>query len=97
MAGAVDVRDLLRLGIRLHVVDGREVEEVVDVALELLDVLVGHAEPGLREIADDPDHAVLVDSPAAAELLEPSLRPFADEHVDRPLALQQKLDQDCGR
>ena len=93
VAGAVDVCDLLRLGVRLHVVDGSQVEEVVDVAGELCDVLVGHAQTRLGEIADDPDDAILVDAPAAAELLEPSLRPFADEHVDRPLALQQKFDE----
>ena len=41
-------------------------------------------------IADD---AIVVDAPAVAQLLEPALRTLADEHVDRPLALEQELDQ----
>ena len=41
-------------------------------------------------IADD---AVLVDAPAVAQLLEPALGALADEHVDRPLALEQQLDE----
>ena len=82
-----------RLGVGGHVVDRRQVEEVVDLALEAREVLVGDAEPRLGEVADDADDALLVDAPAVAQLLEPALRALADEHVDRPLALEQQLDQ----
>ena len=58
-----------------HVVDRREVEEVVDLALEPLEVLVGDAEPRLGEVADDADDPVVVDAPAVAQLLEPALEP----------------------
>ena len=91
--GALDVRDPLRLGVGVHVVDGGEMEEVIDVPRQLLDVLLGDAEPTLREVADDPDDPLLVDAPAVAELGEAALRPLADEHVDRPLALEQQLDE----
>ena len=40
-----------------------------------------------------PTIAVVVGAPAVAQLLEPALRALADEHVDRPLALEQELDQ----
>ena len=42
---------LLRLGVGGHVVDRREVEEVVDLALQPAEVLIGDAEPGLRQVA----------------------------------------------
>ena len=93
VAGALDVRDALRLGVRGHVVDRGQVEEVVDLALEPREVLVGDAEAGLGEVTDDADDAVLVDAPAVAQLLEPALRALSHEHVDRPLALEQQLDQ----
>ena len=76
-----------------HVVDRGEVEEVVDLAAEELDVLIGDPEPALREVADDADDAVVVDPPAAAKLLQPALRALADEHVDRALALEQELHE----
>ena len=40
-----------------------------------------------------PTTRLLVDAPAVAQLGEPALRALADEHVDRPLALEQQLDQ----
>ena len=55
--GALDVRDLLRLGVRGHVVDRREVEEVVDLAVEPAEVRVRDAEARLREVSDDRDDA----------------------------------------
>ena len=93
VAGALDVRDPLALRARLHVVDRREVEEVVDVALEPGEILVGDAEARLGEIADDADDALVVDAPAVAQLREPALGALADEHVDRPLPLEQELDE----
>ena len=93
VAGALDVGDPLALGVACHVVDRGEVEEVVDLALEPREVLVGDAEPGLGEVADDADDPLVVGAPAVAQLLEPALRALADEHVDRALALEQELDQ----
>ena len=66
---------------------------MIDFAAEPLDVGVGDPEAALREVADDPDDALLVDPPAVAELGQPPLRALADEHVDRPLALEQQLDE----
>ena len=40
-----------------------------------------------------PTTPLVVHAPAVAQLLEPALRALADEHVDRPLALEQQLDQ----
>ena len=78
--------------VRGHVVDRRQVEEVVDLPLQLGD-LVAAAELLLGEVADHRHDPVLVGAPAAAQLLEPAARPLADQHVDRPLALEQLLDQ----
>ena len=53
MPRALDVRDALAVGVGGQVVDRREVEEVLDLAVELVQVLVADAEPVLAEIADD--------------------------------------------
>ena len=92
--GALDVGDPLRLGVRGHVVDRREVEEVVDLALAAARG-PRRRRPSLGSersptIGDD---AVVVGAPAVAQLLQAALRALADEHVDRPLALEQQLDQ----
>ena len=93
VTGPLDVGDPLGLRVRRHVVDRGEVEEVVDLALEPGEILIGYAEAGLGEVADDADDAVLVDAPAVTQLLEAALRPLPHEHVDRPLPLEQQLDQ----
>ncbi len=93
VARALDVRDRLTLGVGGHVVDRGQVEQVVDVPLQPRDVFVGDPEPWRRQVPDDPDDAVLVGSPAVAELREPALGALADEHVDRALALEQQLDE----
>ena len=93
VAGSLDVGDVLARRVGGHVVDGREVEEMVDLAPQSLDVLVRDAQAGLREVADNAHDAVGVDSPAVAKLLEPALRPLADQHVDRALPLEQELHQ----
>ena len=91
--GALDVGEPLALRVGRHVVDRREVEEMVDLSAQTLDVLVGDPEPRLAEVADDADDAVLRSAPAAAQLLEPPARPLAHEHVDGALALEKLLDQ----
>ncbi len=91
--GALDVGDLLRFGAGGDVVDRRQVEEVVDLAAHRHQVLLGDAEAGLGEIARDRDDARPVGSPAGPQLLQPPPRAGSDKRVDRPLALQQSLDQ----
>ena len=93
LAGALDVRDALGLGVGGHVVDRGEVEEVVDVALQVGDHVVAQAQLLLGEVADDRDDPVLVGAPARAQLLEPAAGSLAHQHVDRAVALQQLLDQ----
>ena len=92
LPGALDVRDALALCVRGHVVDRREVEEVVDLALQLRD-LIAAAQVLLGEVADHRDDPVVVRAPAVQELLEAAARSLAHEDVDRPLALEQLLDQ----
>ena len=93
VTGALHVRHPLGFGVGAHVVDRGQVEEVIDLAVEPLQIGIGDAEAMLGEVADDPDDAVLVDAPAVAQLGEPALRALTDEDVDRPLALEQQLDQ----
>ena len=65
----------------------------VKAVLLPLDVRVGNPQALLGEIADDSHDSILADAPAVSKLLEPALRALADEDVDRPLALQQLLDE----
>jgi hypothetical protein len=90
--GALDVRDPVRLFVGGHVVYRREVEEVVDVALELRDSLLANPKPGLGQVAQHrPDAWVL--APAVGELLD---RALAHQHVDVGFALEQSLDQEAS-
>ena len=90
---ALDVGQLLDLGVGGHVVDRRQVEEVVDLAPHRHQVLLGDAQTRLGEVAGDRDDPRPVGPPAGAQLLKaaPGARP--DEREDRPLALQQPLDE----
>ena len=84
-AGDVDLR--VALLVRSHVVDGGEVEEVVDAREVAL-----HAELGLREVADDRLDPVGV-TPALDELGELVARALAHEDVDVTFALEQALHE----
>ncbi len=66
---------------------------MIDVAAKSLEIFVGDPEPGLGEVADDADDAILADPPAVTELGEAALGALSHEHVDRALALEQQLDQ----
>src|SRR3954470_16853250 len=77
-------------------------EEVVDVALQNGQVLVGYAHPRLVEVADHRLDAFAdggtvlrgaLGRPAVDELVELVGRPGADEDVDVTLAVEQALDQ----
>ena len=93
--GAGDVGAMHRLGAGLDVVDGAEMEEVRDLALELAQIPLADPESGLREVALDRDHApggFL--SPELLEFVELAQRPSAHEDIDRaPAALQQRAYQ----
>ena len=64
VARALDVGRVLAFRVGGHVVDRREVEEVVDLSSQLGDPVVA-AEPRLGDVADDFDNAVLP-APAVA-------------------------------
>ena len=85
VTGALHVRPRHGLVVCLHVVDGGEVEEVVDLLVEVLD-----PEALFREIADDGDEPVA--SPQAlADLLEPPARALAHQRVDRGVVAREQL------
>ena len=93
VARALDVRAAVGLLVGGHVVDGREVEEVVD-ALELL------CGPRRRRRAAAPSRSPMtgtmrpvLGAPARHQLLEPRARALAHQHVDGALPLEQPLDQ----
>ena len=85
---SLDVGDLLNLGVSGHVIDRRQVEEVVDVAPHRHQVLLGDAQPRLGEIARDGHDPRSVGPPGGAKLLQPPPRARPDQRIDRPLALQ---------
>ena len=93
VARPLDVGDLLRLGIGGQVVDRGEVEEVVDFPPHRHQVLLRDTESGLGEIAGDRDDPGPVGAEAGPQLLQAAARPGPHQGVDRPLPLQQFLDQ----
>src|SRR5215208_7572607 len=84
---AVDVRLPHRLVVSGHVVDRREMEEVVDLLVEVL-----YAEAGLRQVARH-RHDPVAGAESLCERLELAARSFAHERVDGPLPLEQFLDE----
>ena len=97
--GAADVDRRVALGGRGHVVDGGEVEEVLDLAAQLGDVLLLDAQQRAAQVADHrldalPDGGARDDAPARDEIVEPRGRALAHEHVHLALAqLEQALHQ----
>ncbi len=69
MPGSLDIGDLLGLGARGHVVDRGQVEEVVDVAAQRQQVLLGDAKARLSEVAGDRHDPRSIGSPSGPQLL----------------------------
>src|SRR3954447_7896350 len=90
--GAFDVGLELAVGVGGQVVDRGEVEEVLDLAVEPLDLPVVDAEAGLAEITDDRDDAVLV-TEAGLEGIELVEGRGPRQAVDRPLAVVEELGE----
>jgi hypothetical protein len=86
--GALGVGLLHGLLLGGHVVDRREVEEVVDRLAEALD-----AQRRLGEVACHRLDAAFGGPQPLHERVDLAARPFAHEHVDGPLALQQLGEQ----
>ena len=68
--GALDVGHPLAVGVGGEVIDGGEVEEVLDLAVELGDLVLVEAEPLLGQVADDRDDSLVVGAEAGAQLVE---------------------------
>ena len=92
VARAPDVQALVDRVVGGHVVHRGEVEDVLDVAGQRGDVVVGQAQPRLGEVAEDGLDAV-AGAPALDQAIEALARALADEHVDVAFALQQPLDE----
>ncbi len=89
---AADVERLVDLVRRGHVVDRRQVEDVVDLPAMLGDPRLVDPELHRLQVAGHRVHAALR-APALDQSVEPLARALADEHVDLAAALQQALDQ----
>jgi hypothetical protein len=91
---AVDVGDDLAVGVRLQVVDGGEVEEVLDLSRELLLVGLRYAAQRLAEVAEDRNRAVLADLLVFEQRrdLVPALRAYEEVNDGAPPG-QQFLDE----
>ena len=70
VARALDVGHPLAVGVRGEVVDGRQVEEVVDLPVEPLHLLGVDPQPGLGEVADHRDDAALLGAEALGQVVE---------------------------
>ena len=86
VARAADVQGLVALVVGGHVVDRGEVEEVVDLALQLAELLVGDPEARLGEVADHRLDAVGL-TPAGDQVVQALPGALAHEHVDVAVAL----------
>ena len=93
VAGALDVGDLLRFGARGHVVDRGQVEEVVDLAAQGEQVLLGDPEARLGEVSGDRHNPRSVGAKGSAQLLEATTRSRPHKGVNRALAMQESLHQ----
>ncbi|EWS64077.1 hypothetical protein Y695_02685 [Hydrogenophaga sp. T4] len=94
VAGAVDVDGDLALGVRLQVVDGSKVVEVIDLALQRLDVVGAHAELLRRQVTKHRHHARGTHAPEFAQIRHLGFARRADQEMHhRSLALQQFLDE----
>ena len=97
--GAADVDGGVQLRRRRHVVHGREVEEVLDLAAQLGDLLLLDAEQRAAQVADHRFDAFARrragdDAPALDQVREALQRRLAHEHVDLALAfVEQLLDE----
>src|SRR5258706_13934949 len=94
IAGAVDIGDALRFGIGGQIVNGGEMEQVFDLALEFGDIGRGDAELRLGDIDDDGHDAVLfvVQPPPGIDRLEFFQRCLAHQYIDDAFSLQQVPD-----
>ena len=91
--GALDIGDTHLLRVRLHVIDGSEVEEVTDLALQGLDLGLGYSEHGLAEVADDGHDLLALIAESRAHLLELPAGAFPDQDMYLAIAFQQLSDQ----
>jgi len=93
VARSLDVGDLLILCGCGQVVDGGEMEEVVDLSLQLFQVGVRNAEILFREIALNRLHELLAAAPLLAQRIEFLLRSLANQNVDGLAALDEVGDE----
>ena len=92
---ALDVGRVLAVGVGGQVVDRGQVEEVLDGAVEALDLVARDSEALARQIAHDGHDAVVVNAEAGLELIELVERAGPAQGVDRPLALEQFGEQEA--
>jgi hypothetical protein len=84
-----DVVRLQLLRARSHVVEGRQVEEVVDSTVERRGRRLVDAEERRTQVTDDRDDSIVVHSPAVAKLVEAREGALPDQRVDCPPAFQK--------
>jgi hypothetical protein len=97
VACAFDVGNLLRFGVRRQVVDGRQMEEVLDLAGQGLGLRRRKPELGLGKVAGDGDHPAPVPAHLAGDGIELLFRPLAHQDMDAAFALQQLADQETAQ
>jgi hypothetical protein len=89
VAGALDVHRVVGRVVGRHVVDGREVEDVVDAPRVLGDPRGVDAQRGRRQVPGHRHDPAVV--PLAQQGLEPGAGPLPDEHEDVALAVVEEL------
>jgi hypothetical protein len=89
IARAADVRLDLAFSIGGKIVDGRQVEEVLDLPGQCPPLSRADAEQGLRQVAADCVQPLAVISEAHAQFVELLLRPLAHQAIHLALAREQ--------
>jgi hypothetical protein len=89
----LDVGGLLRGGVGLQVVNGGQVEYMVDLAQQGL--ACGRRDPEVRpgQVAHHGNHPLPCPAPTLFQLLQALHGTLAHQHMDRAPALQQEFDE----
>ena len=89
LGGTLDVADPLALCIGFHVVDGGQVEEVIDLARVFFDPRRFHSQPGAGQVSLHGDDLVFAGAPQLTQAIDFGHGAASHQQVDRTSAIKQ--------
>ena len=91
--GPLDVGQVLAVGVGGEVVDGRDVEEVLDLAAEAFDLVGFDAQSVAGEVADHRDDPVVLVVEPRLQIIDAVQRAGATQAVDLPLPVREEFGE----